>query len=151
MRVSHGCVRLYPENIEFLYTLVAIGEVVTIMNEPYQMGEKDGALYFEAHAPLEDDSVSAADRLQALLDGQTGADGQALNDHLRQHVLSLAEAPNGVPVSIALYDVNELMARARVVHNIVARDPNEPTLIEIREMMDEVAAQGVTTTENPNP
>ena len=26
MRVSHGCVRLYPENIEFLYNLVGIGE-----------------------------------------------------------------------------------------------------------------------------
>ena len=27
MRVSHGCVRLYPENIELLYELVDIGEI----------------------------------------------------------------------------------------------------------------------------
>ena len=45
MRVSHGCVRLYPENIEFLYTLVDIGEMVTILNEPFQMGRKDGVLF----------------------------------------------------------------------------------------------------------
>ncbi len=26
MRVSHGCVRLYPENIEYLYEIVDVGE-----------------------------------------------------------------------------------------------------------------------------
>ena len=138
MRVSHGCVRLYPENIEFLYTLVEIGEVVTIMNEPYQMGSKDGVLYFEAHAPLADDTVPAEDRLATLLDTQVNPDGQALNIHLRGHVEFLAESPNGIPVSIVSYDATEQMARARVVHNIVERDPNEPTLDEVRAMMDEV-------------
>ncbi len=138
MRVSHGCVRLYPENIELLYTLVDIGEAVTIMNEPYQMGSKDGALYFEAHTPLEDDTVLAEDRLQALLDAQLGADSQALNDHLQQHIVTLSSTPNGVPVSIAQYDADEVFARVRVVHNIVEPDPSEPTLAEVREMMAEI-------------
>ena len=137
MRVSHGCVRLYPENIEFLYPLVDIGEAVTIMNEPYQMGSRDGLLYFEAHAPLEDDAVAAEDRLQAMLDAR----GQDLNVHLREHVITLAESPRGVPVSIVQYDANEMMARARVVSNVVERDPNEPTLTEVRAMMDEVEAE----------
>jgi L,D-transpeptidase ErfK/SrfK len=141
MRVSHGCVRLYPENIEYLYTLVDIGEVVTIMNEPYQMGTRDGQLYFEAHAPLEDDTVPAAERLQAVLDAQVDADGNALNDHLRSHVETLSVMPRGVPVNIFQYDANEIMARARVVRNIVERDPNEPTLIEVREMMQEAEAE----------
>jgi L,D-transpeptidase ErfK/SrfK len=141
MRVSHGCVRLYPENIEFLYTLVDVGDVVTIMNEPYQMGSIDGHNYFEAHAPLEDDAVSADERLQIVLDSYQGADGLALNTHLREHVLSIAAAPNGVALSINQSDASEVMARARVVRNIVARDPNEPTLAEIRELMDEVDAE----------
>jgi L,D-transpeptidase ErfK/SrfK len=42
MRVSHGCVRLYPENIEPLYDMVDIGEPVTIINEPYLAGWRDG-------------------------------------------------------------------------------------------------------------
>ncbi len=142
MRVSHGCVRLYPENIELLYTLVEVGDVVKIMNEPYQMGSKDGVLYFEAHRPLEDDAVPAEDRLQALLDAQITADGQPLNDHLRQHVASLTATPTGVPASIALYDATEAMDRARVVHNVVERDPNEPTLSEVRDMMSEVEEEG---------
>ena len=141
MRVSHGCVRLYPENIEYLYTLVDIGEVVTIMNEPFQMGTRDGQLYFEAHAPLEDDTVPAAERLQAVLDAPVDADGNALNDHLRSHVETLSAMPRGVPINIFQYDANEIMARARVVRNIVERDPNEPTLIEVREMMQEAEAE----------
>lgn len=138
MRVSHGCVRLYPENIEFLYTLVDVGEVVTIMNEPYQMGRQDGVLYFEAHTPLEDDTVEPEVRLQALLDAQVDAEGQALNDHLQQHIIELSVAASGAPVSIVQYDANEVLARASVVHNIVEPDPNEMTLDEIRAMMDEV-------------
>jgi L,D-transpeptidase ErfK/SrfK len=138
MRVSHGCVRLYPENIEFLYTLVNIGEMVTIMNEPFQMGRKDGVLFFEAHEPLEEDTVTAADRMQNLLAVQVDAEGQALNIHLQQHIISLSATRSGVPVSVVAYDANEIMARARVVHNTVVRDPNEPTLDEVREMMDEV-------------
>ena len=149
MRVSHGCVRLYPENIEFLYTRVEVGEVVTIMNEPYQMGRKDGVLFFEAHAPLEDDTVSAEDRLAALLNAELDANGQALNDHLQEHIRSLAGMPSGAPASIVMYDAAETMARARVVHNIVERDPNEPTLSEVREIMDEVMVEdGAAETSN---
>ncbi len=141
MRVSHGCVRLYPENIEFLYTLVDVGEVVTIMNEPYQIGRKDGVTYFEAHTPLEDDVVLPEDRLRILLEAQSGSDGKPMNQHLQDHILSLSSAARGIPVSIVQYDDEEVMARVRVVHNIVERDPNEPTIIEVREMMDEVEAE----------
>ena len=141
MRVSHGCVRLYPENIEFLYVLVDVGEAVTIINDPYQMGRRDGVWYFEAHPPLEDDTVPAEARLQALFDQHVDADGRPLNSHLQSHVRSLADQASGMPVSIVMYDANEYVARARVVHNTVEMDPNAPTLLEVREMMDEVAAE----------
>ena len=138
MRVSHGCVRLYPENIENLYLLVDIGEAVMIINEPYQIGQQDGFLYFESHAPLKDDEVPAETRLQNLLDAHAEVSGRPLNGHLQDHVEALAEVASGVPVSIVMYDANEFLARARVVRNTVEADPNAPTLIEVREMMDEV-------------
>jgi len=141
MRVSHGCVRLYPENIEFLFELVDVGEVVTIINEPFQFGHRDGKLFFEAHAPLEDDESPAKDRLVATVDQQVDARGMPLNTHLRNHVKDVAEDPHGIPVAIAYYDTNEFMARARVVHNTVEEDPNAPTLSEVREMMEEVEAE----------
>ena len=111
MRVSHGCVRLYPENIEVLYTLVDIGEAVTIINEPYQFGQRDGALYFEAHEPLEDDETPAEDRLALMLDAQVDAMGRPLNDHLRDHVREIAADPRGVPVGLVHFDRTEFMAR----------------------------------------
>ena len=151
MRVSHGCVRLYPENIEFLYTLVDIGEPVTIMNEPYQVGQADGRLYFEAHPPLEDDEVPADERLSRVLDAQVDPDGQPLNVHLRDHVLELAKNPHGVPTSIIEYDGMEMLARARVVHNTVVPDPNEPTLSEVREMMEEIEAEIASDTRAETP
>lgn len=138
MRVSHGCVRLYPENIELLYALVSVGEPVMIINEPYQIGQQDGVLYFEAHTPLDDDDVSRDERLQALLDEQVDMSGRPLNDHLQNHVKSLAELASGLPVSIVMYDADEYVARARVVQNTVETDPDALTLAEIREMMDEV-------------
>jgi L,D-transpeptidase ErfK/SrfK len=148
MRVSHGCVRLYPENIEFLYELVAVGEVVTIMNEPYQFGQRDGTLFFEAHEPLEDDVVPADELIAALLDSQEDAAGRPLNDHLRKHVTSLASDPRGIAVSVYEYDSSEYMARARVVRNTVEIDPNAPTLSEVREMMDEAAAEALVEEES---
>lgn len=147
MRVSHGCVRLYPENIEILYTLVDIGEPVSIINEPYQFGQRDGVLYFEAHAPLEDDTIPAEERLATMVDGQVGADGQPLNEHLRNYVSELTFEPRGVPVGVMRFDDTEFMARVRVVHNTVEVDPNAPTLTEVREMMEEVEAEAAAAEE----
>jgi L,D-transpeptidase ErfK/SrfK len=141
MRVSHGCVRLYPENIEALYELVEIGESVTIINEPFQFGQRDGSLFFEAHAPLEDDTIAPGERLEGLLEAQSDAAGSPLNEHLRDHVREIAGAPHGLPVSVFQLDDSEYLDRARVVFNVVEVDPDAPTLSEVREIMDEVEAE----------
>ncbi len=52
MRVSHGCIRLYPEDIAELFDKVKVGTPVNIINHPYKVGEADGVLYLEAHPPL---------------------------------------------------------------------------------------------------
>ena len=141
MRVSHGCVRLYPENIEVLYSLVDIGEKVTIINEPYQFGQRNGTVYFEAHEPLEDDETPADARLELLLDRQVDATGRPLNETFREHARTIAAAPHGLPVAVVRFDMDEYMARARVVHNTIELDPDAPTLSEVREMMEEVEAE----------
>jgi L,D-transpeptidase ErfK/SrfK len=56
MRVSHGCVRLFPENIEMLYQVIPVGEPVSIVDQPLLAGWDNGQLYLEAHQPLADDS-----------------------------------------------------------------------------------------------
>jgi len=56
IRVSHGCVRLYPEDISRLFPQVPVGTQVRIINEPYVVGWRDGQLYLEAHQPLSEDA-----------------------------------------------------------------------------------------------
>jgi L,D-transpeptidase ErfK/SrfK len=56
LRVSHGCVRLYPEDIARLFPKVPVGTQVRIINEPYLAGWRDGRLYLEAHEPLAEDA-----------------------------------------------------------------------------------------------
>jgi L,D-transpeptidase ErfK/SrfK len=58
MQVTHGCMRLYPEDIEALYGMVPIGTPVTILNQPYKWGWVDGELLIEVHPPLQEDAVT---------------------------------------------------------------------------------------------
>lgn len=48
-RVSHGCIRLYPEDIPELYRLVPIGTKVIILRQPVKLGLKNGRIYLEVH------------------------------------------------------------------------------------------------------
>ncbi len=52
MRVSHGCIRLYPEDIESLAEVIKKGTAVNIIKQPYKAGWLKGRLYLEAHKPL---------------------------------------------------------------------------------------------------
>lgn len=53
-RVTHGCIRLYPEDIERLFAEVPLGVRVRVIDQPIKLGWSDGALYLEAHPPVED-------------------------------------------------------------------------------------------------
>jgi L,D-transpeptidase ErfK/SrfK len=53
MQVTHGCIRMYPENIAELYKLVPVNTPVRLIDQPYRMGWHGEELYIEVHAPLE--------------------------------------------------------------------------------------------------
>jgi L,D-transpeptidase ErfK/SrfK len=57
MRVSHGCIRMLPEDIEYLFPQVPVGTPVRIINQPAKVGWHGGDLYLEVHPPLEEDQV----------------------------------------------------------------------------------------------
>ena len=148
MRVSHGCVRLYPENIEYLYELVEIGEPVNIINEPFLMGQLDGEWYFEGHAPLEDDLLSPAERLELLLEHHNGETEAGFSQKELDHARTLASNEDGVPSRLGYNDANDALTRARVVRNTVRFDPDAPTLAEVREMIDDAVREAEEETES---
>ena len=55
LRVSHGCVHLFPEDIAQIFKMVPNGTEVRVVNEPYVFGWKDGRLYLQSFGPLKDD------------------------------------------------------------------------------------------------
>jgi L,D-transpeptidase ErfK/SrfK len=142
MRVSHGCVRLYPENIEYLYELIDIGVPVNIINEPYLVGQLDDEWYFEAHAPLEDDLVNPQQRLANLLQSEF------ISDLALEQIRTAAELANGVPVRLGVARADEVLARARLVRNTVEIDPDAPTLSEVRDMIDEAVKEAADESES---
>lgn len=65
MRVSHGCVRMFPEDIEFLFDRVATGTKVRIINAPIKFGWDGDELVIEAH-PVLDATVLKTDEAVAV-------------------------------------------------------------------------------------
>ena len=51
-RVSHGCIRMYPEGIKKLFPQVSIGTQVTIVSEEMKTGWVNGELMMEVHPNL---------------------------------------------------------------------------------------------------
>ena len=53
MQISHGCVQMYPEDIEVLFKKATVGMPVRIIHQPYMTAWHQDMLYLEAHEPLE--------------------------------------------------------------------------------------------------
>ncbi len=47
--VTHGCIRLYPEDIPKLFQMVSVGTDVLIVRQPVKVGVRDGKVYIEVH------------------------------------------------------------------------------------------------------
>lgn len=66
MRVTHGCIRMFPEDIEALFESVPVGTAVRIVNQPVKLGHDGSALYVEAHPPLPERLSEGASALTEL-------------------------------------------------------------------------------------
>ncbi len=101
MQVSHGCMRLYPKDIEQLFPILNIGTPVNIINQPVKVGWSNGALYIESHPTLEGEEISFEQRLTLAL----GLVEKALTQRLvsiNSEALKIAlEANNGLPSLIS--------------------------------------------------
>jgi L,D-transpeptidase ErfK/SrfK len=66
MRVSHGCVRMFPEDIEFLFEHIRVQTPVRIINVPVKIGWEGDALVAEVHPLLESSQELADETLEHL-------------------------------------------------------------------------------------
>jgi len=102
MRVSHGCVRLLPEDIEELFGMIAVGAPVYIVNQPVKAGWADGKLYLEVHPLLEEDGTGGRglrEKVWAAVDAALFGRHARLDEDAIQRAIS---KPAGMPVVISL-------------------------------------------------
>ncbi len=85
MRVSHGCIRLYPADIEALFAQVPNGTRVELIDKPYKAAVQNGRLYVEVHQRYDENGITQGD-FTALL--------EVVHQTLAEHSGLLAGAPN---------------------------------------------------------
>jgi L,D-transpeptidase ErfK/SrfK len=131
MRSSHGCIRLYPEDIAVLFDLVPIGTKFTVVNQPYLFGSRDGKLYLQAYSPLEDDKRNWDKNSQRLLERMVVPKlRKKVTDRTKdidwQLVNEIAHKPRAIatPVTGASDGVQPVLDRAPLVANTVPTGSN---------------------------
>jgi len=100
MRVTHGCLRMYPEDIERLFENIPVGTPVHLINQPIKLGWLAGSLFVELHPPLEEDTENYANYMQSVLDAiaeftapdEINLSGRALWQAIEQQ--------DGIPVAV---------------------------------------------------
>lgn len=98
-RISHGCVRLYPDDMEQLFEHVREGTPVRLVDQPVKLGTHDDALYLEAHAPQSPAGEEQRDRVRGRIAAwaRKHPDRRIDWDRVKR---TLAE-PTGLPVRIS--------------------------------------------------
>lgn len=108
MRVTHGCIRMYPEDIEALFALVSTQTPVTIMNQSVKVGWIGERLYLEVHQPLnegEDEQVPDLPRIElpevTAAIRKVAGEGAVVNSSAVQ---AITERGDGIPRVIGQRD-----------------------------------------------
>ena len=67
MQITHGCVRMYPDDVEALYDQVPVGTTVYMVKQPIKVGWLNNVLYIEAHPDLEGEEMGQEQRYAVAL------------------------------------------------------------------------------------
>jgi L,D-transpeptidase ErfK/SrfK len=118
MRVSHGCIRLYPESIESLYPQVPVGTPVRIIKERVLLGVRGGVVYVQAFRSID----------------KRGEEQQNLTPHIET---VLRQVPRGTTV-----DWNKVVGLLSTARGFpVPITPGSPDADQIASDAAEVAAE----------
>ncbi len=101
MRATHGCIRMYPEDIESLVYRLPIGTEVRIINQPYKAGWFAGELLVQAFPLLEehegDEAGTYASAVRAVAERLEDRPGRIDYERLK----SVVNTADGLPRSVS--------------------------------------------------
>ncbi len=131
LRSSHGCIRLYPEDIEKFYQAIPIGTQVRVVNQPFLFGWHQGQLYLQTYTIFEDDQRSSEKARKLLLQKSMTPRLEKLLKAAHAEVDpdvvgQMTRAPRGlvVPVSAQAGSVDAVLAAAPLVQNRIPAGAN---------------------------
>jgi L,D-transpeptidase ErfK/SrfK len=96
-RSSSGCVRMLPEDVEVLFSMVKVGTPVNIVNEPYKAGWDSTKLYLEAHVPLQEQQTDNGVDLNLMRNVVTAATRAHAGELSWSTANQVAQEQNGIP------------------------------------------------------
>ena len=102
MAVTHGCVRMYPEDVAALFPLVPVGTNVRLINEPVKVAWVNGELLIEVHPPVDAEGQTVEpdpQMLEQLLDKELGTATAAIHWDL---TLKALQSATGMPTLVGL-------------------------------------------------
>ena len=97
LRASNGCIRLYPENVKKLFENTPVKTAVSIVTQPYLLGQENGVVYLEVHATTEGQDTVEFDKIFVKLRTVEKEAGRPLDWSKVKKVLAEAR---GIPVPI---------------------------------------------------
>ena len=102
LAVTHGCIRMYPDDVAQLFPLIPVGTPVRLVNEPVKVAWIDGELLLEAHPPVDAQGQSFepnVDQFSQLLQAAVGDATVAIHWDYAREVLQKAD---GVIATVGL-------------------------------------------------
>jgi L,D-transpeptidase ErfK/SrfK len=102
LAVTHGCIRMYPDDVASLFPLIPVGTPVRLINEPVKVAWIDGELLLEAHPPVDAQGQSFEpdiDQFSDMLRTAVGATTVAIHWDYAREVLQKAD---GVIATVGL-------------------------------------------------
>jgi len=108
MRVTHGCIRLYPEHAAALFSEVAVGTPVRIINQPVMVGDRGGLPYLGVFEPVDGYPADQFSLLAQAMDALTLYDAPVDWQRVEQVVAARRMVP--IPVSVGAPSLDDLLA-----------------------------------------
>lgn len=102
LAITHGCIRMYPEDVAGLFPLLPLGTPVRLINVPVKVAWIDGDLLLEAHPPVNAQGESFepdVDQFSELLRAAVGDATLAIHWDYAREVLRKAD---GVIATVGL-------------------------------------------------
>lgn len=126
MRVSHGCIQLYPEDIASLFAGVPVGTPVTVVDQPYLAGSGHDGLVLEVHEPAAGSAKTASAALKqavAAAQARQRPEERAAVDVARAQAEAARHSGYPVPIAVGAPDTAHYLATAAEAPRPAAPDP----------------------------